>query len=47
VFAGAPTVTGHAQNIFDCVRSWAWTSSPMTGKTLILAGDSSADTGEF
>ncbi len=31
--AGAPTVTGQAQKILERVWSWAWTSSPMTGKT--------------
>ena len=46
-FGGAPTVTGESQNIFERVFSWAWTSSPMTGKTLILRGVSTADTGEF
>ncbi len=44
---GAPTVTGQAQNILERVRSWAWTSSPMTGKTLILLGVSMADTDEY
>jgi hypothetical protein len=29
------------------VWSWAWTSSPMTGKTLILRGVSMADTDEY
>jgi hypothetical protein len=46
-FGGAPTVTGQAQNIFERVRSWAWTSSPMTGKTSIFRGVSTADTEEF
>jgi hypothetical protein len=46
-FAGAPTVTGQAQKILERVWSWAWTSSPMTGKTLILRGVSMADTDEY
>jgi hypothetical protein len=41
---GAPTVTGHGQKIFERVSSCAWTSSPMTGKTLILLGVSTVDT---
>ena len=44
---GAPTVTGQAQKILERVWSWAWTSSPMTGKTLVLLGVSTADTGEI
>ena len=44
---GAPTVTGQPQKIFERVWSWAWTSSPMTGKTLILLGVSAADTDEY
>ena len=34
---GAPTVTGQAQKILDRVWSWAWTSSPMTGKTRVVS----------
>src|SRR5206468_12664613 len=30
VLAGRPNSVPHSQNIFDCVRSWAWTSSPIT-----------------
>jgi hypothetical protein len=31
VFGGAPSyAVEHAQNIFDAVRSWQWTSIPMT-----------------
>jgi hypothetical protein len=45
-FAGAPTVTAQAQKILERVVSWAWTSSPMTGKTLVLLGVSTTDTGE-
>jgi hypothetical protein len=41
---GAPTVTGHPQKIFDLVRSWAWTSSPMTGKTRVFSTVSEEDT---
>jgi YfiH family protein len=41
---GAPTVTGQLQKIFDFVSSWAWTSSPMTGKTRVLSSVSEEDT---
>jgi hypothetical protein len=27
---GAPNLVGQPQNILERVRSWAWTSSPMT-----------------
>src|SRR5205809_5567265 len=30
LFGRAPNVVGHPQNIFELVRSWAWTSRPMT-----------------
>ena len=46
-FGSAPTVTGHGQKILERVSSCAWTSRPMTGKTLILLGDSTADTREM
>jgi hypothetical protein len=45
--AGAPTMTGHEQKSFDRVWSWAWTSSPMTGKTRVFTGVSSEDTAKF
>ena len=45
--AGAPTVTGQEQKSFDRVWSWAWTSSPMTGKTRVFTGVSSEDTAKF
>jgi hypothetical protein len=44
VFGAVPTVTGQEQKIFDFVRSWAWTSSPMTGKTRVLSTVSEVDT---
>src|SRR3982751_2429608 len=31
VFGGAPNAVEQPQKIFVLVRSWAWTSSPMTG----------------
>jgi len=36
LFGGAPKLVGQPQNIFERVRSWAWTSRPMT--TSIGAG---------
>ncbi|GIW54433.1 MAG: hypothetical protein KatS3mg082_0837 [Nitrospiraceae bacterium] len=29
VFGGSPNAVPQAQNIFDRVRNWAWTSTPM------------------
>jgi hypothetical protein len=45
--AGAPTVTGQEQKSFELVWSWAWTSSPMTGKTRVFTGVSTKDIGKF
>jgi hypothetical protein len=30
LLGSAPNLVEHPQNIFESVRSWAWTSSPMT-----------------
>ena len=30
LFGGAPKVVAQPQNIFERVRRWTWTSSPMT-----------------
>jgi hypothetical protein len=35
VLGGAPKAVEQAQNIFVCVFSWAWTSSPITGSNSI------------
>jgi hypothetical protein len=40
-------MTGHEQKSFDRVWSWAWTSSPMTGKTRVFTGVSSKDIPKF
>ena len=31
VFGGAPNLLEQPQKIFESVRSWTWTSSPITG----------------
>src|SRR2546428_11360693 len=37
LFGGAPKVVGQPQNLFDRVRSCAWTSRPLTGSIVAEA----------
>src|SRR5882724_11923775 len=39
VLGADPNLVEHEQKILDTVRSWTWTSRPMTGSYLVWVGD--------